>query len=193
MAINNLGTGLRPGVCLSTTRPTAPYEGQMIYETDTDLISVWNGASWRNIAAAVAASGSVLQVVYGSTSSQVTSATTTPVDTGLTATITPKSSSNKVLVCIQQNGLLKITTDTYLTLNAFRGAVNIGTLGVQIAVTGLSSTSGVGGAGAMILDAPSTTTATTYKTSFYSGVNLATVACQHAGALSTIVLMEISA
>ena len=49
MAISNNSTGLRPGVCLSTTRPTAPYEGQMIYETDTDKTLFWNGSAWVNI------------------------------------------------------------------------------------------------------------------------------------------------
>jgi len=34
-------------VCTSTTRPATPYEGQMIYETDTDLILFWDGASWK--------------------------------------------------------------------------------------------------------------------------------------------------
>ena len=46
MAISNNSTGLRPGVCTSTTRPTAPYEGQHIYETDTDFEYVWNGSAW---------------------------------------------------------------------------------------------------------------------------------------------------
>ena len=46
MAISNNSTGLRPGVCTSTTRPTAPYEGQHIYETDTDLVYLWNGSAW---------------------------------------------------------------------------------------------------------------------------------------------------
>lgn len=41
----NLG-GTRPGVCTSTTRPSAPYEGMMIYETDTDKVLVWNGSAW---------------------------------------------------------------------------------------------------------------------------------------------------
>ena len=39
------------GVCTSTTRPASPYEGQMIYETDTDEIRVWTGASWLSIPA----------------------------------------------------------------------------------------------------------------------------------------------
>lgn len=46
MAINSLSTGFRPGVCTSSTRPTAPYEGQQIYETDTDKMLVWNGTAW---------------------------------------------------------------------------------------------------------------------------------------------------
>lgn len=48
MAISSaLGTGsLTPGVCTSSTRPTAPFEGQVIYETDTDRILVWNGTAW---------------------------------------------------------------------------------------------------------------------------------------------------
>lgn len=46
MAISNNSTGLRTGVCTSTTRPTAPYEGQHIYETDTDIEYVWNGSAW---------------------------------------------------------------------------------------------------------------------------------------------------
>jgi len=38
--------GSRPGVCTSTTRPSSPYEGMMIYETDTDKVLVWNGSAW---------------------------------------------------------------------------------------------------------------------------------------------------
>lgn len=36
----------KPGVCTSSTRPASPYEGQVIYETDTDKTLVWNGSSW---------------------------------------------------------------------------------------------------------------------------------------------------
>jgi hypothetical protein len=46
MTISSNSSGLRPGVCDSTTRPTSPYEGQMIYETDTDKVLVWNGTTW---------------------------------------------------------------------------------------------------------------------------------------------------
>ena len=37
---------MQPGVCTSTTRPASPYDGQVIYETDTDSAMVWNGTGW---------------------------------------------------------------------------------------------------------------------------------------------------
>lgn len=46
MTISNAGSGLRPGVCLSSSRPSNPYLGQIIYETDTGYLRVWDGANW---------------------------------------------------------------------------------------------------------------------------------------------------
>jgi hypothetical protein len=47
---NAYGVGsLKPGVCTSSTRPASPYEGQTIYETDTDLVKSYNGSSWVTI------------------------------------------------------------------------------------------------------------------------------------------------
>ena len=40
---------IKPGVVTSTTRPSAPYEGQVIFETDTDKTMVWNGSSWKEL------------------------------------------------------------------------------------------------------------------------------------------------
>lgn len=37
---------IKSGVCTSTTRPASPYEGQLIYETDTDCIVFYNGTAW---------------------------------------------------------------------------------------------------------------------------------------------------
>ena len=36
----------RPGVCTSSTRPASPYQGQVIYQTDTNTTLVWNGSGW---------------------------------------------------------------------------------------------------------------------------------------------------
>ena len=35
--------------CTSTTRPGSPDEGDIIYETDTDLFFGWNGSEWTSI------------------------------------------------------------------------------------------------------------------------------------------------
>jgi len=37
---------IQPGVCTSSTRPTTPFEGQAIFETDTDRMYIWNGTAW---------------------------------------------------------------------------------------------------------------------------------------------------
>ena len=54
----------KPGVCTSSTRPATPYEGQMIYETDTDKVLIYNGSAW----------------VMPGTSTLVTSLPASPVD-----------------------------------------------------------------------------------------------------------------
>jgi hypothetical protein len=135
----------------------------------------------------------ILQVVGSATSTQVTSASTTPVDTTLTATITPQSTSSKILVIVHQEGLLKLDGNTDMTLNLLRNSTTIITIGTQIGVNGTTAVNGVGGAGASYLDSPATISAITYKTQFFSRANIATVAVQHAGATSTMTLMEVSA
>lgn len=37
---------IAPGVCTSTTRPASPFEGQVIYETNTKQTLVYNGSAW---------------------------------------------------------------------------------------------------------------------------------------------------
>jgi hypothetical protein len=37
-------------VCSSTTRPSSPFEGQQIYETDSNKTLVYNGSSWFEVA-----------------------------------------------------------------------------------------------------------------------------------------------
>ena len=91
---------LKPGVCTSSTRPASPFEGQLVYETDTDMVVIWNGSAWRYIAATTPTNGTVLQVV---SASDITTRSTTsdyPVVSGLSASITPKSSSSKILVSV---------------------------------------------------------------------------------------------
>jgi hypothetical protein len=49
MAISNMTQAqsiMKPGVCTSSTRPASPYDGQVIYETDTDRAMVWDNSAW---------------------------------------------------------------------------------------------------------------------------------------------------
>ena len=49
MGISAFGaSGIKPGVCTSTTRPTSPYTGQIIFETDTAQLRYWDGTIWNN-------------------------------------------------------------------------------------------------------------------------------------------------
>ncbi len=189
MAISNNSTGLRPGVCTSTTRPTAPYEGQMIYETDTDMVAIWNGSAWRYISATTPTNGTVLQVVQTNYNIITASTTTSFADTGLTATITPKSANSKIFVMVNQS-LYIDTAVTEIGFSLVRGAT---TLNSQLAPV-FSSNSRVVGAGIFnYLDSPATTSATTYKTQFARSSGSGNVYSCINGNLAHITLFEVAA
>ena len=149
------------------------------------------GLKW----AAAAGGGKVLQVVQGTTATAVSNSTSTFADTNLTASITPSSTSSKILVMVMQNGigrssgndgqawvgkLLRNTTD----LTTFAGFQFY--TGTFLEFYGNAST--------VYLDSPSTTSSTTYKTQFKALANAASVSCQNGGAsTSTITLLEIGA
>lgn len=191
MAISSNGlAGLKTGVCTSTTRPSGPYEGQMIYETDTDMVAIWNGTAWRYVSATTATSGTVLQVVTGTTSTSLNSSTSTFATTGLTATITPKSTSSKILALVSQNGLLKQNV-TGISLRLVRDSTVISDFAIEHNKTNTSLLI-VTSASVSYLDSPSTTSATTYKTEYASALNIADVYVQFASAMSSITLMEIA-
>lgn len=63
MTISNQASGVRPGICTSTTRPTTPYIGQLIYETDTANMYLWSGSVWQLLAGGVAGPWAVAQPI----------------------------------------------------------------------------------------------------------------------------------
>jgi len=137
--------------------------------------------------------GHVVQVVTGSTATAATSTTSTYADTGLSAVITPTSSSNKILVVVNQQGCQKYGSNTGLALKLFRGVTELvkfeGQLGIN---TNTSYDFNGGGCGATHLDAPSTTSATTYKTQFSNRNGAGGVGVNVGDTTSTITLMEIA-
>jgi hypothetical protein len=146
------------------------------------------------VAKAALPAGTVLQVVMGTTSTLVTNATSSLADTGLTATITPRSTSSKILVLLAQNGVGKVTNSTGVDLRLLRGATQIWTPTDLVGFTATTAQNRGYSVSASYLDSPSTTSATTYKTQFASYNNNAAAYVQDFGntiSTSTITLMEI--
>jgi hypothetical protein len=148
--------------------------------------------SSRGIAKASMPAGSVLQVVNANYSTQTSNSTSTAADTGLSATITPTSTTSKILVIVDQGGCGKQTSDTAITVNLLRGSTPLGNLGQVVAYTGTTAINAIGTTSATYLDSPATTSATTYKTQFLSWQNNASVFVQFQSSTSTITLMEIA-
>jgi hypothetical protein len=141
--------------------------------------------------------GNVIQVVNATYSTQTTSGSSTYADTGLTATITPTSTTSKILVLVSQSGNLVTgySTGTAITFRLLRSASVIAFLEDLNSYTAGSSGSGVGGGSTSIsyLDSPATTSATTYKTQFSNRAASGTVYIQFSGSVSSMTLMEIAA
>ena len=152
--------------------------------------STSTGLKW----ATPAAGGKVLQVVMGTTTTEVSSSSNTYADTGLTATITPSSTSSKILVLVAQNGFDKDVNDTGADLILLRSATQISffaqAAGYTNSATGHNA---VGGIAINYLDSPATTSATTYKTQYRSNANNSRVRIQWNNAMSSIILLEIGA
>ena len=77
--------------------------------SSSNTINVASGHKISGAAGSIVTPGNVIQVVSSTLTSAVTGTGTSIVDTGLTATITPTSASNKVYV----NGYITVGTQTF--------------------------------------------------------------------------------
>jgi hypothetical protein len=135
-------------------------------------------------------SGSVLQVIHFRNNTELTIATTTYTDSGLTITMTPKSTSSKILVSwnLQAMGgasgsgigvkLLRDTTALYTSATQYEFYI-AGFTGIR------------GRFGWTYLDSPATTSAITYKIQVGSYNNTSNTINQ-ASNTSDMTLMEIA-
>jgi len=139
--------------------------------------------------------GSVLQVVNATYSTSVDTSGTTFIDTGLSASITPTSSSNKILVFVSQTALVKFGgtgNGPYMGLRLLRNSTTLITFEPQILFTG-STLEQNSASSTTYLDSPATTSSTTYKTQFRNaGISGTVRICADFGT-ATITLMEIAA
>ena len=145
------------------------------------------------VVSAALPAGSVLQVVSSNYSTQVTNATNTYVDTGLTASITPRSTSSKILVIVSQNGMYKTSGNSQnsASVKLVRNTTDISVFAIYTGFTNSATPLTGGSSSTNYLDSPATTSATTYKTQIASSFNTSAVSCQQDGQTSTITLMEI--
>jgi hypothetical protein len=139
--------------------------------------------------------GTVLQVVTGTTTTQVNSTSGSFVTTGLSASITPKFASSKILVTAQTTGLTP-NNSTVGVWSLFRGTVadtNIGngTSGM-IWIYATAATELRGTVACSALDSPNTTSPQVYTLGFRSNGSGGTIQSQPAAAQATITLMEIA-
>ena len=144
--------------------------------------------------------GNILQVVYGETTSVVSDTSGNFVDSGVTATITPSSTSNKVMVIVSMQWFLfREATETNGSFKLLRGSTAISTrdncIHIEAGTTSQSRIISEGGYTIQRLDSPSTTSATTYKVQFLTAVtaNAGQVTVSKNSAPSCITLMEVAA
>lgn len=145
-----------------------------------------------NASAAIATSkfgaGSVLQVIQTTSSTQVSSTSTTYTDVGISASITPSSSSNKILIifsCSSGN-----STSQESKFNIVRGSTGLST-GDGFSYTYDSAGMHRNHVNIAYLDSPSTTSSTTYKMQYKTGSG-GTVYAFHASTQGSLLLFEIA-
>ena len=167
--------------------------------TNTSTIAAPAGTAFTNM-------GKIGQVVSAETSTETNVTGTTYADTGLSASITPSSTSSKILIMTAQHFQLQRPSSAYV-LGGFRllrgssaifqpnpedGSGSYG-LGFQVASATASNLNGYNTIN--YLDSPSTTSATTYKTQMRAYTGQGQITAQKAGpnanGKSTIILMEI--
>lgn len=139
--------------------------------------------------------GTVLQVVYGSDTTYQTTTSTTFVETGVTADITPSSTSSKILILMNLNGIHTNAANTYAVSALFRDGSNITAIDAIVGYTGTTNPGG-GVIAGTYLDSPSTSSSVTYDIRLRASSAGTIVWNNYAGpdvSKSAITLLEIAA
>ena len=160
------------------------------YVESSDLVANYPGVSLA-LANHIDGLGKVLQVVQSTTTTAVTTTSGSYVTTGLTGTITPSSTSSKVLIMVHAT-FQSAGTGAYIRSTIFRGTV----AGTNLASDNMqgygNAASVVMGASVQFLDSPNTIAAQTYTYGFKTNGGLSGLFTVNSST-STMTLMEISA
>lgn len=142
--------------------------------------------------------GHVIQVVNAEYANESITTSTSFVDTGLYATITPTNSSSKILVSVNASFFIESNTETGFELhsNITRNGAGVKEFRRNIVIRAASSGGFVGNGShnsLVFLDAPSSTSALTYRLQIASSSTNANARInKDSVARSTITLMEIA-
>jgi hypothetical protein len=159
--------------------------------TDGTIVNADINASAAIAGTKLSGAGKVLQVVNATYSTDTSTTSTSYVDTGLTATITPSSASNKILIIVSQ-AFGKSSTNSYVDINLLRAGTSIVSDWVNNLAFTNNTASAAYGHSLNYLDSPNTTSATIYKTQFLSPT-ASSVQTQINNSVSSITLIEIAA
>lgn len=149
---------------ISYRSSTANTNTRLAIGTTGQVLTVSGGVpTW----AAPAGGGKILQVVQGTLTSNVTSTNTAYTDIGLSVSITPSSSSSKVMVFVSMPATFIFNTVNNAACIGYWNLVR-GTTQLQEYIHGTEANSIInrilyGGVSMSYLDSPATTSATTYK------------------------------
>ena len=137
-------------------------------------------------------SGSVIQVIEGTTATQVLTTSSSYVTTGLTLTITPSSASSKMLVSFSTPAdAVSGTTHTGGDFTIYRGSTDILSRGGDTFYSNINSINLAGYAAMSKLDSPNTASAVTYTVYFRARNGSTTMKSQHNNSQGTITAIEI--
>ena len=137
-------------------------------------------------------SGSVIQVIEGTTATQVLTTSSSYVTTGLTLTITPSSASSKMLVSFSTPAdAVSGTTHTGGDFTIYRGSTDILSRGGDTFYSNINSINLAGYAAMSKLDSPNTASAVTYTVYFRARNGSTTMKSQHNNCQGTITAIEI--
>ena len=142
--------------------------------------------------------GTVLQVVQGSTNTQISTASTSFVTTNLSASITPSSSTSKILVLMSMGDVGAQNAGSGVNgagFTLYKNGSNItSNLANQISYNSISSSGlTIGGFSSAYLDSPATTSATTYTVYMRTAGASSTMYIFRDNTFGVITLMEIAA
>mgnify|MGYP003668120910 CR=1 FL=1 len=183
----NLGAGVvtltaGAGVTLTGTLTVAQYQSATLVRTGSNAWTVTGNGPGAKI----------LQVVSATYSTATSTSSTSYVDTGLTATITPSSATSKILAFVSQTFEKGNNATSQVAAQLVRNSTGICVFTFNLMASNPTAINFVAAASTNYLDSPATTSATVYKTQF-KATSQTVYAQNGTGDTSTITLMEVSA